>query len=593
MSYSVTPGGGFTSTNLFSTDTTTGFPGGNLIDAAGATWITDGAAVGDGVSITGSTSNNGTYILVAINSETQIEVYPAITAEAAAGSVLLGRPNHTLVITDETTPTASSIVTAMASLDSRLFYRAAGFQNLYDAADPQSWDLFLHLFQNIEVTATSAITTTLVSNREIWFCYYDRRNNSGSGTNISTRGLIYNRTGSSGNFIMEVGSQSGGVESSRYGSVFVGAAPAVNQGDQDMALRMYHSCVIGGHGGGYPAGGSNISGETAEIGNVLSMGSFALVGAEPMTIKNLVIDAPVSPPTIFAATDLDAEDIKITRNDTTVFSTADLTVPGLTFLAGSTGPYVNIFVSYLDLLNMGRDIDIDSSNITVNSSTACVKRYSFDPTFVDEGDNPIENLYVTIEKIADAHYVQFGTGATGTWTITINGTAINFTGSASLTTLRSNAIAAINGSAEPVTATASTNNGQVGSSTGTILINSDVSDVTVDVVLTTAPGSGTWFLDPAPTGGTNAAQAPGDYQEEEYSGSPYTTTAAGKLNGTGGVDLMRAAMYETSSGGDPVHIRNKVTVEGAGYETTSFVVLLTSRFDGKFVVPYAKMGGLR
>lgn len=69
------------------TPVTTAFAADGVVIAAAATFVTSGATTGSLVTIAGSTSNDGVYRVVSVDSETQLTLDTTFTAEAAAGTV--------------------------------------------------------------------------------------------------------------------------------------------------------------------------------------------------------------------------------------------------------------------------------------------------------------------------------------------------------------------------------------------------------------------------------------------------------------------------------------------------------------------------
>lgn len=70
-----------------------------IIEAGTATFVTNNVQKDEEVTISGSTSNDGTYTVKRRISETKIEVNETLTAEAAAGNVSVSRGEGWLKIT--------------------------------------------------------------------------------------------------------------------------------------------------------------------------------------------------------------------------------------------------------------------------------------------------------------------------------------------------------------------------------------------------------------------------------------------------------------------------------------------------------------
>ena len=76
------------------------------LTVSGATFVTDGVRVGQSAVIAGSTSNDGTYTVSAIISETQLALDGTLTVEPAAGTLEvtdLGRFSLNIAATDSET----------------------------------------------------------------------------------------------------------------------------------------------------------------------------------------------------------------------------------------------------------------------------------------------------------------------------------------------------------------------------------------------------------------------------------------------------------------------------------------------------------
>lgn len=605
MSYTVIPAGVLDSGGLVSSDaitSTTLAP--SIVNAATATHITDGAAPGDAAVIVGG-ANAGSYIVVDVPSETAIEVYPALAAAGgASGTLEIRLNNHQLLITDEATPTCALIASAIAPLDSRLFRKVAGSYAWGGTAD-EMWDIYSSLFRFIDFTRTSAALTSFVLLRQILMFGYDRRAVAGTAllTNLPG-GQIRHLTGSLGTMLLQLGELAGSSDlSTRYGSVLVNYSPALSSMAGNAWMHCYGSLI-------YSPGRQTVSlngavpGQQSQLYNSIVQGALLVSGSAGG--GNRVINSTVGGPNNFpvaltSVTGLvDIDHMVIAEGSTSnilvVF--ADVILPGVLFSDAIASPYFAGFTSSISIDDSPTDVAM-TTLFTPSSGSTFLKRYSFNPRFVNVNrvgaSTPISGLTVTIEKVPDVHYVSVTTGSTGTWTITIAGVVITAAGDAGpigAGTTRNNLIVAINASAAPVTATAASNNSQIGNGAGTIHIAHDVVDTPFSVVLSPPPGSGAWVLDPAPLGGSKAATAPADYQPEQVTGSPFTTDANGRID-TDGILALRSIQSELSHTNRSINIQLKIIVEGPGYETQEFFFIPSAKFEGDFPVQQARMGNLK
>jgi hypothetical protein len=93
----------------------TTFGAGGVITAAGALFVTNGVQKNDRVTVVGSTSNDRTWYVDSVVSETQVVVRPlsglaALTVEAAAGTVSVRQGSHQIIIEDEATTSFGQIL---------------------------------------------------------------------------------------------------------------------------------------------------------------------------------------------------------------------------------------------------------------------------------------------------------------------------------------------------------------------------------------------------------------------------------------------------------------------------------------------------
>jgi len=589
----------------YTTDAITGFPGGNVVQAGTATHQTDGAVPGDAIAITGSTSNDGDYIVLDVQNETDLEVYPPLTAEAAAGNVAVYQPAHQLNITDEATISCTSIATAMAALDARIFQRVMSMNANFVANNNNPYDFYRSLIQNFNIIHTGATRTTWSSTREVLVNAWERAPVTVANNPQRDRSFIGPpAAGDPGEFVLEFGELAvpSDPNSWRNASHIFGYGFR-NVPSASWAYRVYGG-FIGGSWNTVPAYiGSNISGEEGALVHTNIDGGISLVGDQPLRIRNSSassISSWASPFILNNSGVVDYDGLVIGDTVSGGFAFfADIEIPGLTLSDGANSPIMTVFAGSVLLDNPGEDAPLSSfmslfANAGVGSTGA--KQYTFNPRFVDVSGAPIQNLSVTLEQKTDFQYVEFTTGSASTWTITINGTDIPFTpGSASIADARSAAVTAINASSEPVTASTnlSTSN-QMGTDTNFIVVYADTNDDGLEIVATTAGAGGAWEVNPLPASGP-ASTINSDYRPRELTGSPFTSDANGRIN-TDGVLALREWNMEvvgSAQNANPINSKLLVTVEGAGYATTRFFFVPEAPFAGDFTIPYDSMGGVR
>lgn len=595
MAYVVTPlsvSGDVSSDAITSTTTT-------QVECAGASFITDGGVPGDALSIFGSASNDGIYIVVEVVSETVLEVYPPLTAGGASGTASVRLQQHTLTIVDETSVSCSSIASAMASLDPRLFRKIAGTFTRGSSID-RSHDVYSSLFRFIRFDATSAIHTDFVMIEETLVYGYDRRTVTGAASlsNLQT-GNIRNEVGTLGSLLIQLGSLGGSSPlSASNGCALIGYVPQTSDGGANAWLHCYGSLIASGDAFNATTANCAAAGQSRLFNSVLhSQLQIVGDGGGGISIVNSSIGNDSDVPLALLGSPFapEIENLTIAESGSigilAVFD--DVILRSLQLSDALPSPLFGALTSSFTIDDLAEDVAMDSLFVPSSGSTFA-KRYTFNPRFVNINELglsvPIAGLEVSIEKVTDVHYVRVLTGAVGTWTIVINGVSINAAGAAGANGTRNALVSAINAAAVPVSAANAANGVQIGAASGTFHISADVPDTQFSVVLQAPPGAGNWVLDPAPAG--KAATAPDDYREGPVSGSPFTTDENGRIN-TAGIVALRGIQSETTHVNRSVSVQLKIVIEGDGYQTQTIFFAPSAPFVGDYAIPKAKMGKLR
>ena len=576
---------------FFTAGTITDFPGGGVIEVAGANFVSNGAVKGDAITVTGSTSNNRDYILLEVVDEDNIVVYPAPNVEAGAGTCTVREQNHRLDIQDEATVSASAIEAALA--EPRLFGLIASMPQ----RDGASFDIYSHIFRDFQWWMTSATESDWTISREGWILDWRRTGSSAVLTHGRIRVHPTSDSSTALNLTFGALADSGDPRSVTDGCLMAGTGPEVSSLGK-IVCNAYGSMFMqsdhfgGGIAFGPGPGVGQVSG--CIFDGRTTLGAIAgqpLDYARDLTMysRGLTI---ISIPGV-----TDNGDILIgqmTQNIGFVATAAEVTLAGFELSDGVTAsPGIVAFLAAVNVQDPREDYT--GATLFTPNNGAVRKSYTWNPTFTDFnsvlGPSPIENLTVQVEKVADGHYLNILSQANGTYIITINGEAISHVSSGqSVSALRTSLIAAINGSSQPVTATA-TNNTQVASFSG-IVINADVADTPFEIEITQDPSAGDLVLDPA-VNGTQANQLGEDYREGEVDGSPFTTDSNGQLNGGAGINLTRFVGYETAGIARAINLQYKITVTGQHYRRTEFMVAPAAPFVGYLTIPFKKIGGFK
>lgn len=597
MSYAVVPGkqSGAAESRAITATTT------SRITCALGTFQTTFTAIGDAVEITGSASNNGIYIVVAVVSQTELDVYPALTAGGASGTAAVYAPLHELTITDEPTPTCASIASAIAALDSRLFFSPGGAADL--STDNEDWTYYFHLFQIIAFTYTSASVSTFVSKREVIASYYNRRTSAGGmAASLAVGFKMVSKAGSTGDVALQFGELGGaGSDTGRQGSILLHGGPDINFGAGKMSVQAYDTRFIGQSEWTSHYYGSNRSGVNAFLYGCQISGWNHFTGSQTLEVKH----CRFSIPTWNVATLVSGFTGTLVFEDNLIGDTRSVQA----FILQNCGfkrfknfkvsdatntPYFTYTASSVSVEDMPVDYAYQTM-FAAASNCVSMKRNTYNPRIVELRNNieavtPLSGVRVDIEKFMDARYISITVASTGTWTLTINGVVINATGSAAIGTLQTNIINAINAAGAGVTAISGINGGQTGGATS-IYVTENTVGRAFTMSLGAAGSSGTWQLAYTKLGQLNVT--PDDFFEGVISGSPYTSDANGRIN-TSGVMLTRAIHCEsTFPSRREANVKYKVTFSKTGYETLVQYVVMTAVFNGDVVMRPARMGGLR
>lgn len=582
MSFTVVPQGG---NNIGSAIAITAFS--NSPETIAGTALGTNSTRGDAILVAGSTSNDDTYIVLDVVDADTVEVYPAVTSEAAAGTAQIKRNDHKLEIVDEGSIGPTDIETAMASVDSRLFrklIRTAGADN--------QMDVWMFLFRHFEFHRTATGTTTYVSTNDVYLLDYD-----GDKRNLAAYSYFEDRgvSGGLGEIILQFGSL--GVSSDRRsakdGCVLLNTVPTALVGASDarrICTQVGGSAIFTESGGvasfedgpsteGYfsnclayggifaPTSGRELS----EINNIIYRGrnsGLPIVGV-PASSSNLLLVDNVSSGILANNTEETlVEEMEISEDFTT--------------------PVVLLFSSACKFLNPREDYT-SAQLFNAFSAGSGIKSYTFNPQFIDysplTGPSPISGASVTIEKFVDARIVNVANNHDGTYTITINGEDHTYEASGNTAaSIKVQLASAINAGSQPVTATVETSPPQFGDA---IFIKSDV-DYTIFDIEVSSPSSDL-VLDPAATAG-GASHATDDTVPGVVTGSPFTTDANGRINSGNGFDMSSFVVYSFLG---TCNMFYRVFFEKPGYERLDMTLVLEAKAVGVIPVAPARMGGVR
>jgi len=410
-------------------------------------------------------------------------------------------------------------------------------------------------------------------------------------------GHIRVMSGTAGNVKFQLGAVTGDVRSTKNGCCLWGYTINCFTPSSRGYAEVYGSAIFAGDL-------NSINYFSAEVGDVIISNSMLAGGvgitngaSNDYTLRNVVLGNDEVVPIVFVTPPPapTMENVVITDTGAAgIFPvSADVILGSLKFSGSVIVPPINSVSSSVQIDDLEDDVTM-SNLVAPASGSTYAKRYTFNPTIVEPSLNSlpvaVSGATVSIFKLPDAQYVRFNTTTTGTYTITINGVAINFAGNVASGTTRTNAVTAINAAAVPVTAYPASNGSQITGSS-VMVIHADVAGTPFTVELTSAPG-GTWDLNPGVAG--NAADVSQTYQPGAITGSPFTTDSNGQIASGAGVKLpVGLYMEATAATGGPISISYRVVIEAPGYETADFVIKPTAAFRGNFPLIPEKMGSLR
>lgn len=165
MSYTVTLGSGATKQSSIVITSIVGGAGFGLIRGGALTaFLANGVVPGDRITLTGTTSNNGTYTVQHVIDARDLVVNSSLTNETPPGTSRLEvkAGTHTLEINNEATTSWAAIFAAVAN---------RGLVDEFKTeANTQQKTVYLHCFDKVKVTHSGATATAWASEDEIVVC---------------------------------------------------------------------------------------------------------------------------------------------------------------------------------------------------------------------------------------------------------------------------------------------------------------------------------------------------------------------------------------------------------------------------------------
>jgi len=550
-----------------------------------------GVVRGDSGELVGSISNDAAYVVLDVIDANTIEVFPAPTVEAAAGTLTIREQNNFLVIQDEAVVSAASIAAAMALLDSRLF--ELKFTTPAQTAG-REFRIYGFLIRVFFFNNTVAATTDLLSENEVWFLDWDGAQRSSPG--IASEWFI------AGNNTAVVGAQSNinfgsladplDPRSVQNGSVLLGGSIA-NLPNGELSISIYGSYLH--------SGASQLfyvvydgPGEGALAGSIVNAGLIAPnSGGTLETLQTVIHNSPnfgIAPlgPIASAANFLQAD----SSNFGIIFSAVEVILREVELSDAAFNPMQFLFNSAAQFIDPREDYT--AAELFQLSNSAAAKSYTFNPRFTDinfvTGPSPLVGAEVSIERVSDGHYMRVLNQTDGTYTITINGVDhTHISVAQSVPALRSSLVAAINAGSEPVSSVPATTLVNLGNNA--FIINADVADTPFTIVVTTEPAPGDLEVDQPPQGGA-ALVLQQDYREIPIPGSPFTVDGNGRIN-TNGVEIAAFVGYETGLAMRFINLQYRIIVEGNGFRRVLDGFKPTAPFLADFPVEDKAMGEFR
>lgn len=419
------------STTLQASTAISNFLVGSIIDAAGATFLTNNVRKGDSAFVLGAgTTLSGVYRITEVISETQIRVHGAskgkttIGAAAGAGTVEVKGGAYKCVVTDEANPSWEGLRTTATGPDGSI-----GTSYITKGPVGDRITRFLtHGLRLIELVHTINATSTWVSEREL---VINDRADAGQG-------LIRFGSGATPGDLVRLGRAGGDrYGTGDFGSAWIGwavQASATDPGPNDsLSCSMYGSYLLGtttgaGQGNGSVIAGTGNQGDliasmidgmqlyapgpaaattgsvyTGTIESVISRtpGFAALLGGAPFSYDNFLVTA--------------AGAAGVTINVTGF-------VQGLLTSVDVATPYFQTLNTFLAVLNPRRDYTL-AELFGINSGEGYLD-YTWAPRFVQPGAGeplPVPGLTVHLFSINETDltetdlgtFVTDGTGRIG------------------------------------------------------------------------------------------------------------------------------------------------------------------------------------
>lgn len=528
-------------------------------DAVGAcTDASDGAAP-TGFTITttvqGATAgaNAGLYIINRVISDTELEVRTQFASPGASSEQMQVYNNaSTLVITDEATTSWTAIKAANGEfVDSHAAIGNTGVTAF-------GFTRFAVFLKTITVTATSAITTTWESEKEIVIA------------EISDECDIVSAEASSGDLVINIGEAGSDLLGGRQTSVWCNFDNSGQLTASNFTINLRASVWLG------PANLQFTTGLDPNVSSSLirSGGLYLNPHTNPGGNYDAVIFVGETFPFVAEASATFADNLFFCNADNTsvLLAAVGVVLSGLKFSDDVFSPYISGLVSAIIVLDPKEDyamttlFQVFSIDTLYDPNYGYFKAYTYNPQFVYKkpdlqiGD-PINGLQVRIFEIDEARLVKVIGSTNGLYRITINGVNCDFTASGhTQAQIASNLNSAINASAAPVSSLVTTFDGDG----ETIQITPDDPNAVLTVTVS-APNNNLDLLD----------------NEREIANSPFTTDANGRINSGAGEQLMRGAM---GAFGLRTERKHRIVTAGPYTRQVNAVLSITSPVSTQFPV---------